>query len=168
MSTSDPNSENLRTEYTALSSYYNTVVTFRFTTLGFFLASVGLIVNAPIKSCHQGTLLLLITIGLWIVELRNRSLFRCLANRAIQIERDCWGYKHFTNAYHPYYSRMFKDKPDPEGDPTHSPTTRPRFEKTRIFGLSISHPVSGLFSHTIGIDIIYAGIVGYAIYRMAT
>ena len=36
---------NLRTEYTALSSYFNQVVTFRITILGIYLAAVGIIVS---------------------------------------------------------------------------------------------------------------------------
>jgi hypothetical protein len=32
----DQDPENLRAEYSALSAYFNTVVTFRFTTLGFY------------------------------------------------------------------------------------------------------------------------------------
>lgn len=41
-----PDSEEVRTKYTALSSSNTTVATFRFTVLGFYLAAAGLIVES--------------------------------------------------------------------------------------------------------------------------
>ena len=60
----------LRTEYAALSGYFGNVVSFRLTLLGFYLASIGLIVAGgwpiPIPVSILGAVL---TISLYIFEL---------------------------------------------------------------------------------------------------
>ena len=88
----DQDPENLRAEYSALSAYFNTVVTFRFTTLGFYLAAVALICGGEAPSRSRAFVLLVITVSLYLVELRNRTLYKNLSDRAMQIEREGWGY----------------------------------------------------------------------------
>jgi len=87
-SQSDRN-EFLRTEYTALTTYFGTVTTFRFTTMSFFIAAMAFVVqkDTDLKWFHY-VLLLLITFGAWVVELRNRSLSYNLENRAKEIEAE--------------------------------------------------------------------------------
>ena len=102
--------ENLRTEYSALSSYFATVITFRFTTLGFYLASIGLIVGDTFSDA-KALLLIVLSVILWVVEWRNRTLFANLGQRAMQIEREHWGYRG-ERAYDPLFSHMFKTPPE--------------------------------------------------------
>lgn len=40
-----PDPDDVRTEYATLSSYATTIVTFRFTLLGFYLVAAGLIIG---------------------------------------------------------------------------------------------------------------------------
>src|SRR4030095_15276633 len=89
----DQGAENLRAEYSALSAYFNTVVTFRFTTLGFYLAAVALICSGETPSRSKAFVLLVITVSLYLVELRNRTLYKNVSDRAMQIEREYWGYR---------------------------------------------------------------------------
>lgn len=88
----NPTPEDVRAEYTALSSYATTVVTFRFTLLGFYLAATGLIIGG-VLSKEKAALLLGLSVALWFMELRNRSLLANLAERGMQIEREHWGYR---------------------------------------------------------------------------
>jgi hypothetical protein len=61
--------EFLRTEYTVLSQYFGTVITFRFTTASFFLAAVALVLQIEDLEWHHYLLLLMLSLGIWIVEL---------------------------------------------------------------------------------------------------
>ena len=115
--------ENIRCEYSALTAYHNTVVSFRFTVLGFYLAAVGLIVGSGLSKPKAG-LVLGLSFVLWLVELRNRSLLGNLGIRGMQIERDLWGYKG-DKAYDPFFCHMIKEKPknDPQAkEPPHDKT----------------------------------------------
>ena len=49
--------DDVRAEYSALSSYFNTVVSFRFTTLGLYLAAVGFIVSGTVSKEKAALLL---------------------------------------------------------------------------------------------------------------
>lgn len=66
--------EFLRTEYVALSQYFGTVIIFRFTTVSFFIAAVALVLGLTKPETHHYLLLLALSLGIWIVELRNRAL----------------------------------------------------------------------------------------------
>lgn len=72
--------ENLRTEYFAITSYTNLVVQFRFLLAGFFLTVVGVLVAFGSGfSNWRAMLLIWLSIVLWFIELRNRSLLLTLA-----------------------------------------------------------------------------------------
>jgi hypothetical protein len=66
--------ENFRSEYSALISYHNSIVTHRFTLLGFFIAAIGIIASKDVKFM-EALLILFITLSLYIVERRNRVLY---------------------------------------------------------------------------------------------
>jgi len=87
-----PDPDDVRCEYSALSSFHNSVVSYRFTLLGFFVAAVGIILGGDV-TIDKAFLLLALTIAMYIVELRNRVLYYEMTKRAMQIERECWGYK---------------------------------------------------------------------------
>ena len=149
--------EDIRTEYAALSAYFGTVINFRFTTLGFFLAAVGLIVSADVPTRAHALLLLLVASGAWIVEMRNRSLFRELAERGIEIERQVWGYRG-ADAYKPLYSRMLKTKPSSVIEGTEPPASK---TKLLFWEFGAKH-----LSHTLGIDLIFLGVIAFAIWQL--
>ena len=152
------NNDNLRTEYSALSSYFNTIVTFRFTTVGFFIAAVGLIVGSS-PSKEKAFLLLGISISLWLLELRNRSLFTNLAYRGIQIEREFWGYRGLS-AYDPFYSRQIKVKPAIEKDSEATDLPPPDYPKILFWEVKI--PIS----HTVAFDLLYFIVIVFAIIQL--
>jgi len=150
--------DDIRAEYAALSAYFGTVINFRFTTLGFFLAAVGLIVSADAPSRAHALLLLLVALGAWIVEMRNRSIFRELADRGIEIEREVWGYQG-KDAYKPFYSRMLKTEPSGS-----SPAVKPPISKTKLFFWEFG---AKHLSHTLGIDLIFLAVHAFAIWQLA-
>ncbi len=155
----DENRENLRTEYTALSSYHQTVASFRFTTLGFYLAAVGLIVSGqPTKG--KALLLLGLSITLYMVELRNRSLVTNIAQRGVEIERDYWGYNKVENIYRPFYSHMMKTKPTEIKSLKDVRKPSPDYPKVwkKIVPFAISH--------TIGLDILYLVVTIYCLFQV--
>jgi hypothetical protein len=144
----------LQTEYSALSSYFNTVVTFRFTTLGFFLAALALIVASEVTR-GKAILLMVITIALWLIELRNRTLYDNLGERGMQIERTYWEYKG-KHAYEPFFSHMFKKKPvDDKNAEEPPPLDHPKWLNGRI-------EIPFAPSHGLGLDLLYFAVVVYA------
>jgi hypothetical protein len=83
----DPKIDFLNTEYTAVSAYFNQVINFRFTSFGFFIAIIGFLFS---QNLNQGNLkywvILIMTIIVWMIELRNRNLASQLMKRAKEIE----------------------------------------------------------------------------------
>jgi len=150
--------EDIRTEYFALSSFFNTVITFRFTTLSLYLAAVGFIVSGTLSK-EKAALLLGISIALWLLELRNRSLFHNLAERGIQIEREYWGYRG-PKAYEPFYSHMMKVRPAREKDPE-APEPPPL-----DYPMLWSWKVKLAISHTKAFDLVYLFVVLFALYSL--
>jgi hypothetical protein len=148
-----PDPEDVRIEYTVLSSYATTVVTFRFTLLGFYLAAAGLIIGSPLSK-GKAALLLGLSFSLWLLELRNRSLLENLSYRGMQIERKYWGYRGLMS-YDPFFSHMNKTKP--EDDPEASESPPPDYPK--VWNRKMKIPVS----HTQALDLTYLLIALYAL-----
>jgi hypothetical protein len=71
-------------EYAALTGFIGTANGFRFTVLGLFLATAGFVLRQP----SQWTTLLvaILTIMLWVAELRTRSMLLELLGRARKLE----------------------------------------------------------------------------------
>jgi hypothetical protein len=142
---------NLREEYRALSDFFNQLIAFRLTLLGFFIAGIGLIVGGewPINPALS-SLGLLLTFSLYIFELRTRILFSYVARRATYIEQEHWGFG--DHAEKPLYSRQFPNPDDPIG--------------TRGFHYAAPIKILGLFvlkarffSHSFALDLLYIGIM---------
>jgi len=106
----EDNRENLRMEYSALSQYHNSLVTFRLTLLGLFLAAIGFIVGdawpIPLHICVLG---LFITFCLYIFELRTRVLLESIARRGAKIEQNEWNFQSETPKLS-FYSLQYPDK----------------------------------------------------------
>lgn len=158
--------ENLRTEYSALTSYYETVITFRFTTVGFFLAATGLIVQSGM-TYDKTILLLVLTLGAWIVEIRNRTIFSAILDRATQIEED-WDFQG-GDQFTPLFRRMIriglwkkiKKKKQKSKDPRPMISKFP-WSKIKFFVLSLPCPEEVL-THSLWLDLIYGGVLLFTI-----
>jgi hypothetical protein len=144
--------ENLRVKYSTLQAYINSVVTFRFTTLGFFLAAVALILSGT--PCRGKFILLsLITFALYIIELRNRFLKNDLGEQAWQIEKK-WG---IIEDYKPDPTTIFgmvintKDEKTENGKPKREP-----------FGTFLTPKIT----HSLGLDILYFSVFFYSLYNI--
>jgi hypothetical protein len=118
-------------------------------TVTIFLAGVGLLASSDNEPSSTGALILVVSIGLWILDLRNRDVLRRLGDRGIQIERDVWHYEDHGEAGH---SGFFLDR-----------------EKRAGIQFLIWGPwyprrdVGRLVRHAVGIDIVFLGVTGYAI-----
>ena len=102
-----PDPQDLRTEYSVLGSYITGMTGMPFQTVTIFLAGVGLLASSDNEPSSTGALILVVSIGLWILDLRNRDVLRRLGDRGIQIERDVWHYEDHGEAGH---SGFFLDR----------------------------------------------------------
>jgi hypothetical protein len=66
--------EDRRAKYRAVVDYELAMTQARFQTLAIFIAAVGFVVGRGHLSPSTGALFLLISVGLWIVDLRNRDV----------------------------------------------------------------------------------------------
>ena len=151
----EPDPNDVRIEYTAVSSFHTAVVTFRFTLLGFFVASVGILISGGV-TLDKGLLLLGITGAMYVIELRNRVLYSELSQRAMQIEREYWGYKG-GKAYDAMFCYLLKEKPDSKVDSAAGEP--PRYNSPMVWGSKRPW----IASHTKGLDLVYGVIALYAL-----
>jgi len=146
--------EDVRAEYAALNSYISLVATFRFTIAGFFIAAAGLLSGSGVTR-ERALLLLAITVSLWILELRNRSLLGNLDGRAMQIEREMWGYTG-AQAYDAFTCRQLKVRPANDDSAPEPPAP----DKTKLFFWKLPLAVT----HTLGFDLMYLSVAVFATY----
>jgi hypothetical protein len=149
--------ENIRTEYTAITSYHNKIVSFRFTLIGLYLAAVGFIMSGNL-SLIKLLFLILISSALWIIELRNRSLLNNLCARGMRIEQDYWDYKN-DHRFEPFFGHMNKRNLEKPKGLRNKPQFDP--DPARIFCTEIE---SRLISHSMAIDIMFLGIIIIILY----
>ncbi len=157
--------ENLRTEYSALIDYHNSIVTHRFTLLGFFLATVGIIIQKEVTP-PNALLIIALTITLYIIERRNRVLYTQMGKRAMEIEHAHWNLIQYKNEHEiielPLFCR-FRSKELREklgkklsDELENEITTKPKFlNKVKISILPASHSV--------GLDWLYLSVAFYAL-----
>lgn len=136
--------ENIRAKYRTLLDYINSVVTFRFTTLGFFLAAVALILSGA-PTLGKYILLCLITIALYIIELRNRFLKNRLDLQRKNIEKK-WGFDE-------------NGMDDNEPEPTYIFFIPFKTEKN---SKNEDYVKSGI-THSLALDLLYFVILFYAL-----
>jgi len=151
--------DDIRTEYSALSNYFNTVVTFRFTTLGFYLAALALIIGSG-ATIGKSLLLIIITISLYLMELRNRALYKNLADRGMQIERKYWKYTNEKH-YDPFYAHMMKEELPKEDNETIP--SKPNEDEAKILGQKVP---GSFIRHSWALDILYLGVGLYAMVQL--
>ena len=139
--------ENLRIEYASISNYFNSLISHRLTLLGFFLAAIGLIIRGEWPfPLHISIIGLFLTISMYVFELRTRVLYHHIANRAIEIEQDDWGFKN--EGVKPFFTLQFQNT-----------TVEPKYvEPVKIF-TRICLPKSRLISHSVSLDFLYLGLL---------
>jgi hypothetical protein len=143
-----PDPQDLRTEYSVLGSYITGMTGMRFQTVTIFLAGVGLLASSGNQSSRTGALILVVSVGLWILDLRNRDVLRRLGDRGIQIE-EAW---HYNDQGAPGHDGFFLDREKRAGI------------QFLIWGPWYPRRDLGRFvRHAVGIDIVFLGVAGYAI-----
>jgi hypothetical protein len=168
--TQEPNFENTRTEYSALSNYFQTVVSFRFTVIGFYMAFLGLIISIykdigqSINHYFLFGVVVFITFIVWIIDIRSRVLYGSIGHRGKEIET-LWGLSEGKNS-HPYYLHMMRiDKEktrsitsEEDGISSDNP------DKYNLFHLHFHSPRYATYS--IAIDLLLSGVVATSVILM--
>jgi hypothetical protein len=153
--------ENLRTEYSALSQYHNSLVTFRLTLLGLFLAALGFLIGDdwPIR-WHVCLLGLFLTFCMYIFELRTRVLFEAIARRGIEIEQNSWKFQSEAPMERPFYSLQYPDK-----EITNYGINLKIFGKIPIEKVPILNKVR--ISHSVALDFLYMGLIIFFLFALS-
>ncbi len=82
----ETNNEFLVAEYSALSAYFNTIINFRMIVFGFFTASISVLLTSKMDSLFRAIAVFILTLMIWLLELRNRSISAYLTERGSEIE----------------------------------------------------------------------------------
>lgn len=146
--------ENARAEYAALSQYFISLISHRLTLLGFYLAAVGLMAAKwwplPVPLAILGCVL---TLALYIFELRTRILYHHLAKRGIEIEQRYFCRPNTGDEY-PFFSRQFTQYLGKKGE-----RFRDEYFATPLKVLGYI-PVKWRFiSHSLALDILYLSVL---------
>lgn len=136
-------------EYGALSEYFGKVITFRFTTASFFIAAIALTLGVDRPRPSHYVLLFLIGLGLWIVELRNRSIAHNLLQRAADIETR-WGEN--GRGQLPLFTHLNSIRAAREGHPD-IPGWAHHYDRFVILGIGSIQ--TRHITHSLGFDIVY-------------
>lgn len=158
--------ESLRGEYQALVSYFGTVITFRFTTASFYIAAIGLIFSANNIQSSTYLLVAFVTIAVWILELRNRAIFRRLIARGTEIE--CQLGITTPNSFglmamqRPFDSHRYFLRIGVPGDRILSP----QYFSTSMFWFRDTLFMAKYISHTAGLDLLFLTVLGLSVWRV--
>ena len=150
---SNDNQENLRTEYSAISQYHNSLVTFRLTLLGLFLAALGFLIGDtwPIP-LHISLLGLFLTFCMYVFELRTRVLFEAIARRGVEIEQHEWKFQSKAQTKPSFFSLQYPDKEIPNYG-----VKIKIFGKTPIEKFPLLNKIR--ISHSVALDYLYMGLI---------
>ena len=90
--------DNLHSEYSAVVGYHTALVQSRFTIAGLYSAALALLLTVEFKAETSlnaklgiAAIGFVLTLCLWILELRSRALLSAVHKRGAQIERESWG-----------------------------------------------------------------------------
>ena len=153
--TSDPNAEDLRAEYSVIGSYVTKMTGLRFQTMTIYIAALGFIVSQGTPEWPTVLLILAVSLGLWILELRNRDLLHKLGERGRVIEGDYWKYPRASKTDDPG-AGFFLDEDVPATLRIGTFVMTPKSER-----------LGQLISHEFGIDLIFLAVIAYAILLLA-
>jgi len=162
-------STNLRAEYAALTDYYGKVITFRFTTFALFVPAVALFLRSDDDPWYRYLLLFAVTLGIWIVELRNRSIYLAILDRACAIEDEWFGTEGRFNDFS-FFRRLIRnrlvDAENKARQGTDRLPLRPHgFDGTQVFLSRRTQWLARFLTHTMGFDIAYVSVMAYAVIR---
>jgi hypothetical protein len=157
-----PDPDNVREEYKALIAYHNSVVTYRFTLLGFFAAAVAFIAKQGMEK-PQALLLLSLTIALYIVERRNRVLYTQMSKRAVEIEKKHWQFNRSDNndGTVPLFCRFWLNELSQEEKDKLPNELKKELKSMRRW--SIRRLTA---SHTVGLNIFYLSVMLYGVWSL--
>lgn len=142
---------NAGSEYAALSAYFNVITTIRFTVLGALLAALALVATRGPISRLDGAGIAIVSLALWVMEMRSRAISRNLARRAVDIERGPWGIPPLEG----FYDRQWKF--DAES---------PAWDEVRVFGKRLAwRGRSVKVSYSVSFDTLFSLALAYGIYR---
>ncbi len=129
----------------------------RFQTVSIYLAAVGLIVGLSSSSRAIGALLLVISAGLWILDLRNRDLVGVLREKGRRLEETINKLAEIEEAE---AVSIFNPSGEREG-------VKVGFFFFRVYLKSkpdAARKLSSVVAHQVGIDLIVFGVMGYAVH----
>jgi hypothetical protein len=155
MPDSDSTPENLRAEYGVIGTSTTAMTTARYQTVAIYLAALGLILSQGTPSQLTLVLILVVSVGLWLMDLRNRDLLLRLGERGTRIEKKAWKgreRKHPTTGG----DGFFLDSGVP-----------PRLRLLMADPIAMPGQVSWAVSHAFGIDTVFLGVIGYSIALLA-
>ena len=153
--------DNVKAEYAALIAYHNSVVTCRFTLLGFFTATVAFIAKSGMDM-WQACLVLFLTTGLYMVERRNRILYTQMSKRAMEIELKYWKLNRSddpTDTGLPLFCFFRMDEL-----PTDLKNGLSDVQKADLKSRGTLH--WRLCSHSMGLDLFYGSVFFYALIQV--
>jgi len=156
--------DDVRTEYTAIADYISNITNIRFTLAGLYVAAIGFVAGVVLAATSTwearaaGSFVAIwLTFCLYVMELRNRSLYTNLAHRGIDIEHNNWRLIK-SLWYSGCHSRQYKEPPVAEADREDVPS-KPGPDRSKIAWMKEPLPdsVSRYISHTLGFDLLYGG-----------
>jgi hypothetical protein len=155
--------ENLRSEYAAIVSFHENLLTARFTIAGLYLTAVGVMIGffhskdyGVATNVIVDIYAILITFCLWILEFRNRSLLDNITDRGIDIERNHW-LKIPKYKYVGFFSRQRGFESDSKGGYLRGVVPKPPVYLPKLFWGKVPKWFSPFVSHSVGLDVLYLG-----------
>ncbi len=145
--------ENRRIEYRAILDWEIAVTQLRFQTLSIFFAAVGFIVgfsNRPSKAV--GVLLLAVTAGLWIIDLRNRDLLSRFRILGLEAEKRLFGEEGL----------LFEKRRGPQGKAVLGVLNTMGVMRAPKGSKSLRAEFIRAISFQVGIDVIFTSVASYA------
>lgn len=155
--------DEIRAEHRACVDYHTALVNSRFTIIGFYIAALGFLGGTifkedvgPEAKLTISFVAIWITSCLWIIELRTRALFTNIAYRGIEIERRYWK----LDAMSGFFSRQHKIPINI--DAIHNTESRRNNPDRPVLGWNknpISLKLSRYISHSMGLDLLFSGLL---------
>jgi hypothetical protein len=145
----DERAANLRAEYGVIGAYVTSLTSSRFQTVAIYLAAVGLLVGRAHPSRAIALLLLLLSVALWLLELRNRDVLARHGERGIAIETQAWlGGAAGTGGAGGFFIDGARE---------------PRLFLLGRRGLLVPPRLACVVSHAFAIDLLFLSVIGYCI-----
>jgi hypothetical protein len=139
--------EDRRAKYKAVVDYEIAMTQARFQTLAIFIAAVGFVVGRGHLSRPTAALFLLITVGLWIVDLRNRDVLAKWRSVGRDLEEEMLDGDELDQTLDGW-GRLFP------------PERLGRNKELKLGVFATKHPIkgrmAGVLVHQFGIDVIFS------------